>query len=91
MSSAPKSYGLLAAFENPADLLDAANGVREAGCEKWDTYSPYPVHGLERAMGLRDTRLPWFTLIAGLTGCGAAILELPFRRAASRHRSPSLA
>jgi hypothetical protein len=74
MSDAPRSYGLLAAFENPADLLDAANRVREAGYRKWDVYTPYPVHGLERAMGLRDTHLPWITLFAGLTGCGAAIL-----------------
>jgi hypothetical protein len=69
-----KTYGVLAGFANPADLIDAANGVREAGYVHWDTYSPFPVHGLERAMGLRDTRLPWITLIAGLIGCGTAVL-----------------
>lgn len=67
-------YGLLAQFETPADLVQAANAVREKGYKKWDCYSPFPVHGLDSAMGLRDTRLPWVVLMAGLSGCGLAVL-----------------
>ncbi len=67
-------YGLLAEFETPAELLHAAEAVREHGYTKWDCYSPFPVHGLDGAMGLRDTRLPWVVLLGGLTGCGTAIL-----------------
>jgi len=77
MASAPDErplFGLLAEFETPGELLEAANSVREAGYTRWDCYSPFPVHGLERAMGLRDTRLPWVVLGAGATGAGLAVL-----------------
>ena len=67
-------YGLLAEFDTPADLVRAANAVRGKGYKKWDCYSPFPVHGLDSAMGLRDTKLPWIVLAAGLTGCGLAVL-----------------
>ena len=67
-------YGLLAEFETPGELVHAANVVREKGFTKWDCYSPFPVHGLDGAMGLRDTRLPWVVLLGGLTGCATAIL-----------------
>jgi hypothetical protein len=67
-------YGLLAEFETPGDLVRAARAVREKGYKKWDCYSPFPVHGLDSAMGLRDTRLPWVVLMGGLTGCGLAVL-----------------
>jgi len=67
-------FGLLAEFETPGELLDAADKVREAGYSRWDCYSPFPVHGLDRAMGLRDTRLPWVVLGAGISGAAAAIL-----------------
>lgn len=67
-------YGLLAEFETPDALLDAAARVRQAGYTRWDAYTPYPVHGLDRAMGLRDTRLPWIVLAAGITGAASGIL-----------------
>jgi hypothetical protein len=67
-------YGLLAEFEDEAPLLEAAERVREAGYRKWDCHTPYPVHGLDRAMGLRDTRLPWVVLAGGVLGAGSAIL-----------------
>ncbi|MCP3977906.1 MAG: DUF3341 domain-containing protein [bacterium] len=67
-------YGLLAEFNTPGELMHAAEGVRDAGFKNWDCYSPFPVHGLDRAMGLRDTRLPWVVLIAGITGTTVAVL-----------------
>jgi hypothetical protein len=67
-------YGLLAEFETPGQLVHAADAVREQGYQNWDCYSPFPVHGLDRAMGLRDTRLPWVVLGGGLTGAATAIL-----------------
>lgn len=67
-------YGLLAEYESGEVLLEAAREVRDAGHTRWDCYTPYPVHGLDRAMGLRDTRLPWVVLIGGVVGCGVAIL-----------------
>ena len=68
------AWGLLAEFENEGALLEAARRVRDEGYTRWDCYSPYPVHGLDRAMGLRDSRLPWAVLAAGATGLASAIL-----------------
>jgi hypothetical protein len=67
-------YGLLAEFETPGQLLEAARAVRDEGYTRWDCHSPFPVHGMDRAMGLRDTRLPWVVLGAGMTGTAVAIL-----------------
>jgi hypothetical protein len=67
-------FGLLAEFGTPAALMKAAETVRETGYTKWDCYSPFPVHGLDRSMGLRDTRLPWVVLVGGITGFTVAIL-----------------
>lgn len=69
-----KLWGMLAEFETPARLLSAANGVRDAGFTRWDCHSPFPVHGLDRAMGLRASVLPWVVMLGGVTGLGAAIL-----------------
>ena len=46
-------YGILAEFATPADLYHACERVRDAGFTRWDAHSPFPVHGLEGAMGLR--------------------------------------
>jgi hypothetical protein len=70
----PKLFGLLAEYESPGRLLDAARKVRDAGFKSWDCHSPFPVHGLDRAMGMRDTRLPWLVLGGGLTGLTVALL-----------------
>jgi hypothetical protein len=67
-------YGLLAEFETPGELVHAADAVREQGFTRWDCYSPFPVHGLDGAMGLRDTRLPWVVLVGGIVGCATAFL-----------------
>lgn len=67
-------YGILARFANARDLYHACIEVRDAGYTKWDAHSPFPVHGLERAMGLRPSRLPFISLAAGLTGAGGGML-----------------
>ncbi|MBP7147809.1 MAG: DUF3341 domain-containing protein [Acidobacteria bacterium] len=61
-------WGLAAEFERPADLLHAAERVREAGYTRWDVHTPFPVHGLNEAMGLRLSRLPWFSMACGIVG-----------------------
>ena len=63
-----ETYGLLAQFESPKDLYHACEKVRDAGYTRWDAHSPFPVHGLDKAMGLGRSRLPYVTLIFGLTG-----------------------
>ncbi len=61
-------YGILAEFATPADLYHACERVRDAGFTRWDAHSPFPVHGLSRAMGLRRSLLPWIVLVMGLIG-----------------------
>jgi len=61
-------YGILAEFTTAADLYRACERVRDAGFTRWDAHSPFPVHGIERAMGLRRSPLPWIVLVMGLMG-----------------------
>ena len=67
-------YGILAEFATPADLFHACERVRDAGFTKWDAHTPFPVHGLEGAMGLRRSPLPWIVLVMGLMGAGLGFL-----------------
>jgi mono/diheme cytochrome c family protein len=62
-------YGLLAEFDDPDKLLDAARAAHKAGYKKMDGYSPFPIHGLAAALGLRQTRLPLIVLAGGIIGC----------------------
>ena len=64
-------YGLLAEFENPAQLMAAAEKVRDAGYRYWDCHTPFPVHGLDQAMGIKRTILPVCVFVAGASGCMA--------------------
>lgn len=61
-------YGLLAEFASPADLYHACEGLRDAGFTRWDAHTPFPIHGLDKAMGLPRSPLPWIVLVMGLTG-----------------------
>lgn len=63
-----EKYGVLAQFKNAKELYHACEEVRDAGYTRWDAHSPFPIHGLERAMGLKASRLPFIVLATGLTG-----------------------
>jgi hypothetical protein len=58
----------MAVFETPADAMHAAEQVRDAGYSKWDVHTPFPVHGLDAAMGISNSKVGWFTFIGGATG-----------------------
>ncbi|QDT16845.1 quinol:electron acceptor oxidoreductase subunit ActD [Alienimonas californiensis] len=73
-SRAPKLTGVVAEYDTPEELVAACERVRDAGMTKWDSYTPYPIHGIERAMGIKATILPWIVLCGGLTGCATGIL-----------------
>lgn len=66
-------YGLLAQFDTARALYHACERVREAGITRWDAHSPFPVHGLEKAMGLRPSVLPYLVLGAALCGIAGAM------------------
>lgn len=63
----------LAEFDTADAVLHAAEKVYAAGYEKWDVHTPYPVHGMDKAMGLSDSRLGWIVLICALTGLTLAV------------------
>ena len=63
---------MLAEFDDPNALLHAAEKVRDAGYQKWDVHSPYPLHGMDAAMGLPDSRLGWIVLVMALSGLATA-------------------
>lgn len=69
-----KLYGVLAEYESPGALIEAAKNVRREGYTKFDCYSPFPVHGIDPAMGIKPTILPMITFAAGATGTVLAIL-----------------
>ncbi len=69
-----KTVGLAALYDDPDALLRAARRVRDAGWTRWDCHTPYPVHGLDRAMGLRRSPIGYITIGAGFAGIGLALL-----------------
>jgi Ni/Fe-hydrogenase subunit HybB-like protein len=70
--------GLLAEFETAAAIKAAAARVRQAGYQHWDVFTPFPIHGLDDAMGLRDSRVGWFTFVGGVTGFCTGMLMIWF-------------
>ena len=73
MSQDSNLFGYLVEFDTPGEVLDAAAKVRDAGYSRWDAHTPFPVHGLDAAMGLKSTILPWLVLGGGLTGCAVGL------------------
>ena len=68
----PALYGILARFAGPGELLAAAEQLRAAGYSRLDAYSPFPIHGMEKALGLGRSKVPLFTLAGGLFGLAFA-------------------
>jgi hypothetical protein len=66
--SGPKLYGLMAEFEDPTALVDAARRAREEGFTKLDAYSPYPIEALTEALDIHDYKLPAVVLGGGIVG-----------------------
>jgi len=60
--------GMLAEFDTPEQLLDAAKKCAEKGLTKWDTHTPFPLHGLSEAMGLKRSKLPYAVLMGAFAG-----------------------
>jgi hypothetical protein len=61
-------YGVIAEFNDPQTLLDAANAVREQGYTATDAFSPFPIHGLAEAVGFHKSRLSLIVLTMGILG-----------------------
>ena len=81
MSNSSKVHGILAEYTTPADVMHAAEKVRDAGFRRWDVFTPFPVHGMDRAMGLKNSRVGWFSFFGGVTGYTAGMLMIWFLNA----------
>jgi len=66
-------WGLVGYVSSPAEIYHACEALRDAGYKRFDAYTPFPVHGLEKAMGLKPSRLPFIVFGAALTGATAAL------------------
>jgi hypothetical protein len=64
---------MLAEFATPGKCLHAAEKIRDAGFTKWDTHTPFPVHGMDKAMGLSDSKLGWIVSAMAATGFVSAV------------------
>ena len=60
-----KNYGIIAAFDTTPELYQACEKVRDAGYSQWDALTPFPIHGLDAAMGMRRSKVPRFSLAGG--------------------------
>jgi hypothetical protein len=81
MAEAAKPYGLVAEFTTTAEALHAAQRVRDAGFTRWDVFTPFPVHGMDKAMGLKNSRVGWFSFVGGVTGYATGMLMIWFMNA----------
>lgn len=71
----PRKF-LVATFSDADRLVGAVHAVRRANFRIYDVFAPYPIHELGHAMGLRRSRLPWVTLLAGFGGlCTGLLLQ----------------
>ncbi len=61
-------YGLLAEFDTPTEMVEAANKIREAGYKKTDAFSPFPLHEIDEALGIKRSILPFLVLAGGVIG-----------------------
>ncbi len=68
-----KLHGIIAEFETVNDVVHAAKKTKAEGFKHWDVHSPFPIHGIDAAIGIRPTILPWIVLCCGLTGLVAGM------------------
>jgi len=69
----PQLFGTYAEFDSVDKLLAGCRRIRDAGYLKTDAYTPFPVHGIDKALGIKPTVLPWICLVCGLTGTTLAL------------------
>lgn len=81
MNGTGKPYGMIAEFTTAASVLNAARKVRDAAFTRWDVFTPFPVHGMDGAMGIRNSRVGWFSFIGGATGYTSGMLMIWYMNA----------
>ncbi|MCA9000978.1 MAG: DUF3341 domain-containing protein [Planctomycetes bacterium] len=66
--------GVLGLFDDVDSLVNASRKMRDAGYTKWEAHSSFPIHGLDKAAGIKPTVLPWIVLCCGLLGTTCAMV-----------------
>jgi hypothetical protein len=61
-------YGLLAEFDTATQMVDAATKIRDAGYTKTDAFSPFPLHEIDEALGIKRSILPYMVFCGGVIG-----------------------
>ncbi|MBI4125158.1 MAG: DUF3341 domain-containing protein [Deltaproteobacteria bacterium] len=69
MNLSSKLLGIVAVFKDPYHLLRAAGEAQRRQFKHCDAFTPYPVHGLDKLLGIKRSLIPWVTLVFGLAGC----------------------
>lgn len=67
-------YGYSGIFDTPDEIIHAAEKAVEKGYRKYDVHSPYPIHGMPKAMNLKPSKLGYISMVVGLSGALSAIL-----------------
>ena len=73
-AEAPQTFGIAAEFPSAAALYHAAEKCRDQGFKKWDVHSPFPIHGMDEAMGLGNSKVSLIALVAACTGTVLAVM-----------------
>ncbi len=69
-------YGILAEFNTVAEIKNAATAVCKAGYQNWDVFTPFPIHGMDTAMGLKPSKVGWFAFAGGTAGFALGMLMI---------------
>jgi hypothetical protein len=79
---ADKVYAAMGEFDDPDDLVEAGRKIRAMGYTKLDAMTPFPVHGLDKAIGIPYSKLGWIVIVCSMTGLGLALMLQWFAGAA---------
>ena len=69
-----KVYAVMGEFSDPHELVHAGRKIREMGYTKLDAMTPFPVHGIDEALGIPYSKLGWIVVCIGLCGTATALL-----------------
>ena len=83
-------YAVFAEFSDVTSVTKAAEKCRDKGFKNWDVHAPFPIHGIDPAMGIKPTILPWLVLCGGLTGFTFGLCLTGFTNAADASVFPIL-
>ena len=71
---AKQTGGIAGIFTDEGKVLKAASRCREMGFTKFDAVTPYPVHGMEEAIGIKRSSIPYVTFCGALLGCATGYI-----------------